>query len=58
MQNSMSWDNENEFINPPTISEKEWCKTGNEIICIAEVMMTSNVIFWNFKTKKLLTIIQ
>ena len=58
MQDSMSWDNEEEFINPPTLSVKGWSKTGNEIICIAEVMMTSNVIVWGFKTKNILAVIQ
>ena len=58
MQDSMSWDNEEEFINPPTLSVKGWSKTGNEIICIAEVMMTSNIIVWNLKSQKILTIIQ
>lgn len=58
MQVSMSWANEEEFINPPSLSVKGWSKTGNEIICIAEVMMTSNVIVWNLKSQKILTIIQ
>ena len=58
MKNSINWDNEEEFINPPTLSVKSWSETGEEIITIAEEIISSNILVWDFKTNKLLTIIE
>jgi hypothetical protein len=58
MKKSINWDNEEEFINPPTLSVTGWSDTGNEIICTAEEIISSNILVWDFKTNKLLTIIE
>lgn len=58
MKKSINWDNEEEFINPPTLSVISWSDTGNEIICTAKEIISSNILVWNFKTNKLLTIIE
>ena len=58
MQDSVSWDNRREFINPPTLSVLSWNKSGTRIICIAKEIISSSIIVWDVKTKKLLTIIQ
>lgn len=58
MKKSINWDNEEDFINPPTLSVTGWSDTGNEIICTAEEIISSNILVWDFKTNKLLTIIE
>ena len=50
MKKSINWDNEEEFINPPTLSVTGWSDTGNEIICTAEEIISSNILVWDFKT--------
>ncbi|GMR01579.1 MAG: hypothetical protein BMS9Abin19_0978 [Gammaproteobacteria bacterium] len=59
MQKSIYWNKaDDEFINPPTLSVIGWSETGDEIICLAEEIISSNVIVWNFKTQTLVTHIQ
>ena len=58
MQNAINWDIEEDRINPPTLSVTGWSDTGNEIICTAEEIISSNILIWDFKTNKLLTIIE
>ena len=58
MQNAINWDTEEDRINPPTLSVISWSDTGNEIICTAEEIISINILIWNFKTNKLLTIIE
>jgi WD40 repeat protein len=58
MQKAINWDTEEDRINPPTLSVTGWSDTGNEIICTAEEIISSNILVWDFKTNKLLTIIE
>ena len=58
MQNSVNWDNEDEFINPPTLTVTGWSVTGEEIITVTKEMVSSNIVVWDFKTNNVLAIIQ
>ena len=58
MQESINWDTDEERINPPTLSVTSWSDTGKKIICTAEEIISSSTLIWDFKTNKLLTIIE
>ena len=58
MHKSFSWDDDAEFINPPTLSAIGWSKTGNEVITLAGEIISRNILVWDFKTQKLITVIQ
>ena len=58
MRKTIQWNKaEREFINPPTLSVISWSNSGNEIICLAKEMLSSNMIAWDFKKKVLISII-
>ncbi len=58
MQKPVNWNNDAEFINPPTLSVINWSESGEEIICIAGANLSCNVLVWDFVNKELITIIQ
>ncbi len=60
MQKPILWNkkDESEFINPPSLSVIAWSDNGEEIITIAEAIISKTILVWNFKTRKLLSIIE
>lgn len=57
MQKSVNWGNEDPFIIEPTLDVISWSKMGKEIITTAGVIMSNNVLIWDFQTKQLITVI-
>ena len=51
MKKSINWDNEEKFINLPTLSVTGWSDTGNEIICTTEEIISNNILTWDLKKK-------